>query len=138
MWKSEAKEDRRSKHRFTMQREMRFKVLENERIVVTGTGRTIDMSSNGIAFESGSLKPGSLVELSVSWPVLLDETCMMRLIVFGRVVRASNHMAACTIDKYEFRTQARAAQFQSAPVLNNSLRRWIGTVERDVKISART
>lgn len=139
MWNSELGNDRRSKHRFTLQRELRFKVLENDRIVETGTSQTIDISSGGVAFEAESLKNGVLVELSISWPVLLDETCLMRLIVFGRVVRAGKRSAACTIDRYEFRTQARVCQPQPTARVNNTLRRWAGTVDREMKaVASRT
>jgi|SRR5579864_9567396 len=133
MWNSELGNDRRSKHRFTLRRELRFKVLENDRIVETGTSQTIDISSGGVAFEAECLKNGALVELSISWPVLLDETCLMRLIVFGRVVRASKHSAACTIDRYEFRTQARVCQPQPTARVTSTLRRWAGTVDRGMK-----
>jgi hypothetical protein len=136
MWNSELGNDRRSKHRFTLRRELRFKVLENDRIMETGTSQTIDISSGGVAFEAGCLKNGALVELSISWPVLLDETCLMRLIVFGRVVRASKRSAACTIDRYEFRTQARVCQPQPTARVNNTLRRWAGTVDRGMKAVA--
>ncbi|MGA2269536.1 MAG: hypothetical protein ABSH44_13790 [Bryobacteraceae bacterium] len=50
------------------------------------------------------LRPGTFIELSISWPALLDQTCPMRLIVFGRVLRGAGRTAACTLDKYEFRT----------------------------------
>jgi hypothetical protein len=139
MWNSELGNDRRSKHRFTLQRELRFKVLENDRIVETGTSQTIDISSGGVAFEAGCLKNGALVELSISWPVLLDETCLMRLIVFGRVVRAGKRSAACTIDRYEFRTQARVCQPQPTARVTSTLRRWAGTVDREMKaVASRT
>jgi hypothetical protein len=131
MWNKE--NERRSKHRFTLQRELRFKVLENDRIVKSGTSQTIDISSGGVAFEAGCLKNGALVELSISWPVLLDETCLMRLIVFGRVVRAGKRSTACTIDRYEFRTQARVCQPQPAARVDSTLRRWAGTLDREMK-----
>ena len=137
MWNKE--NERRSKHRFTLQRELRFKVLENDRIVKSGTSQTIDISSGGVAFEAGCLKDGALVELSISWPVLLDETCLMRLIVFGRVVRAGKRSTACTIDRYEFRTQARVCQPQPAARVTSTLRRWAGTVDREMKaVASRT
>lgn len=130
----EPSNDRRSKHRFAIKRELRYKVLQSDRIIGTGTGQTLDISSGGVAFEySGSLKQGVLIELSISWPVLLDETCLMRLIIFGRVVRAGKRSAACTIDRYEFRTQSRVTSGGANPDglrINTSLRRWVGTVER--------
>jgi|SRR5579864_1434135 len=133
MRNNELENERRSKRRFTLQRELRFKVLQNDRIVATGTGRTIDISSAGVAFEAGCLKTGAMVELSISWPVLLGDTCLMRLIAFGRVVRADDGSAACTIDRYEFRTQARVCKPPTPLRVDGTLRRWAGTAEKDVR-----
>ncbi len=47
------------------------------------------------------------MELSISWPALLNDNCPMKLMVFGRVVRCGNNVAASTIEKYEFRTSGR-------------------------------
>jgi len=126
------KEERRSKHRFGIQRELRYKLLEDDRIVASGLGNTIDIGSGGVAVATECrLKPGALVELAVSWPVLLDETCPMRLIVFGRVLRSSGRMAACTIDKYEFRTQARTFQPAAAVHSDSMLQRWADGMRKD-------
>lgn len=125
--------DRRSKHRFAMRQELRYKVLQRDRIVATGTGQTLNISSRGVAIEAPGLKADTLVELSINWPVLLDETCRMRLIIFGRVVRADKHVAACTIDKYEFRTQARSGQTTPILPLNNTFRRWADSTVREMK-----
>ena len=113
--KSGIEGDRRSKRRFALQRDLRFKVVDGEQIVKVGTGRTIDISSRGIGFQATGLTPGVMVELAVSWPVLLDESCRMQLIVFGRVVRANKISAACTIDRYEFRTQGRISEPPPSP-----------------------
>jgi hypothetical protein len=118
--------DRRAKHRFAIERELRFKVLDSERITTTGTGNTVDISSGGVAFETMTkLVPGSLMEISISWPVLLDETCLMRLVVLGRVVRTQRKIVACTVDKYEFRTQARAPQNLPRTPADPTQRRWV-------------
>ena len=101
--------ERRKKIRFPIERELRYKVLDDETIVETGMGRTIDVGSGGVAFQIGhALTPGLFIELSISWPVLLEDACPMRLIVFGRVVRSAGRQTACTVDKYEFRTQGTA------------------------------
>lgn len=124
--------ERRAKARFVMHRELRYKLLEDNTIVASGVGETVDMSSSGVAFAIDlPVKPGAFLELSISWPVLLDQTCPMRLIVFGRVQRSSETKTVCTVDKYEFRTQARA--FQAAvPVRSDSmLQRWADGIRRD-------
>ena len=98
--------ERRAKVRFEIRRELRYHIRVRGKSVQSGSGRTLDMGSRGVAFHSDQpLVPGTLVELSISWPVLLDEVCAMRLSLMGRVVRTEGLMAVCTVDKYEFRTQ---------------------------------
>ena len=123
--------DRRKKARFPLNRELRFKVLEDDAIAQVGLGTTLDMASGGVAFVTDATLPvGAFVELSISWPVLLDDVCPMRFIVFGRVVRSSGRHTACTVDKYEFRTQARVRPV--APVRNDSmLQRWADTIRKE-------
>jgi len=124
--------DRRKKARFPINRDLRYKVLEGDTIVSSGIGTTLDMASAGMAFlTEGQIALGSFVELSISWPVLLEGSCPMRLIVFGRVVRSSGRKTACTVDKYEFRTQARLP-LQVVPIRNDSkLQRWADNIRRE-------
>ncbi len=127
------KVERRAKARFPIHRELRYKVLEDNAIIAAGIGRTVDISSSGLAFDiDQTVKPGAFIELSISWPVLLDESCPMRMIVFGRVLRSDFPKTVCTVDKYEFRTQARV--FQAAvPVRTDSmLQRWADGYRREV------
>src|SRR5438552_1114345 len=108
--------ERRAKFRFPLRRELRYKVLEDEQVVQSGTGESLDMSSGGVAFQTErDLKAGAAVELSISWPVLLDDSCPMRLIAFGQVLRSSGGLSVCSIDKYEFRTQARRVHTLATP-----------------------
>jgi hypothetical protein len=124
--------DRRSKFRFSIQREIRYKVLEDGAMIASGTGHSIDVGSGGVAFAAEHpLKPGAFVEVSISWPVLLDQTCPMRLIVFGRVLRSSGQKNICSIDKYEFRTQARTFQSVTAPRSDGMLQRWAEGIRRE-------
>ena len=124
--------ERRKKSRFPINRELRYKVLEGDTIVEFGTGTTLDMGSGGMAFVTEhQLMVGAFIELSISWPVLLEDSCPMRLIVFGRVVRSTGRQTACTVDKYEFRTQARTLR-QIAPVRNDSmLQRWADNIRKE-------
>jgi hypothetical protein len=82
------------------------------------------MGSGGVAFfAEGELRPGAFVELSISWPALLDQTCPIRLIVFGRVLRGAGHTVVCTVKKYEFRT-ARAGRMDAWVRTDSILERW--------------
>jgi hypothetical protein len=118
--------DRRARLRFPLHRELRFKVLEDGRMLASGHGETVNMSSSGVAFQADSpLVPGCFIELSVSWPVMLDGVCPMRIIVFGQVLRSEGQISVCTIEKWEFRTQARTANTQVIPMRTDGmLQRW--------------
>jgi hypothetical protein len=128
---NESPKDRRRKSRFPIQREVRYKVLRDNRVVKIGTGRTVNIGSCGAAFRlDHDLVPGCLIELSISWPVLLDNTCAVRLVTFGRLLRSRSGFCACTIDKYEFRTQARV--MQTLPARTDTVfQRWADGVRKD-------
>jgi hypothetical protein len=105
------RDNRRQKSRFPIQRELRYRLMQDGRTLEAGFGRTLNIGSGGVAFAlERVLSAGSFVELSVSWPVLLDSETPMRLVIFGRVLRSGDGVSACTVDKYEFRTQARTPQ----------------------------
>jgi hypothetical protein len=102
------KRERRSKKRFHIEREVRYKLLNGHNIAASGVGKTLDMSSAGISFTTETpLAAGTLVEVSISWPALLNDNCPMKLMVFGRVIRSDDRLAAATVEKYEFRTSGR-------------------------------
>lgn len=125
--------ERRRKARFPICREMRYKLLEDDTIIAQGTGETIDMASGGVAFTTGQpLRPGAYIELSISWPVLLDENTRMRLVVFGRLIRSNHQTAACTVEKYEFRTQARATASVCEIRQDSMLQRWVEELRKGV------
>ena len=124
--------ERRSKKRFPIHRDLRYKLLEDDVVIESGMGETIDMASGGMAFQiEHPLKVGTFVELSISWPVLLDDACAMRLIVFGRIVRACGKRSACCVDKYEFRTQARVLQPIVAARSDSMLQRFAGSARKE-------
>ena len=97
--------ERRTRCRFPLKRELHYKLVEGRTVVAAGAGHTTDMGSGGVAFfAQDELRPGAAIELSISWPALLDRTCPIRLVVFGRVLRGAGRRAVCTVNKYEFRT----------------------------------
>jgi hypothetical protein len=101
--------ERRKTDRFPIESELRYKVMENKDVTEPGTGRTLNMSSSGILFTTAAQLPlGRRVELSVDWPAQLSETCGLKLVALGRVVRSSEEVSAIRIDKYDFRTRATA------------------------------
>ena len=124
--------ERRTKARFPLHRPMRYKLLQNSGSKVqAGDGQTLDISSAGIAFTiDREVSPDTYVELSISWPVLLDDSCPMRLIVFGRLLRTDGCTAISSIDKYEFRTAPRKFQAVAAPRSDGMLQRWADSVRK--------
>ncbi len=109
--------ERRAKRRFSLQCELRYSLLdESADAMEVGRGETINMSSGGVAFELDHQLPlGRTVELSIGWPVLLGETCALRLNVIGRVLRCQASRCVCSLDRYEFRTQARVLHSVGPP-----------------------
>ena len=124
--------ERRAKKRFVMEREIRYRVLEQDKIIATGSGKTLNLSSNGVAFVTeNDLPPGSYIEVSIAWPALLENRCPLQLVGYGRVLRSSGRITATTLEQYEFRTMARIVP--SSPWSargDQKLRRWAEAVAR--------
>jgi len=109
--------ERRTKRRFQIDQEVKYKMLYGQRIAETGVGRTMNISSGGVWFSTESmLTSGMPVELSMNWPVLLNDSCPMKLMIYGCVVRSNEKGAAVAIERYEFRTQGSRSFQQTAPV----------------------
>ncbi len=98
--------DRRGSSRFPIEQDIRYKVLSKKNFDEAGIGKTINMSSSGILFSADHLLlPGRRLEISVNWPARLNNTCALKLVARGRVVRFDSGKAAIEIQNYEFRTQ---------------------------------
>jgi hypothetical protein len=99
--------DQRAKDRYPITLELQYKLLDKGRVERVGVGRTVNISSNGVLFETDrSLPPGGLVELTMKWPILLRGICGMKLVVRGRIVRyhANTKATAVRAESHEFRT----------------------------------
>ena len=92
-----------------MQEQVRYRVVHNRKCNLSGAGKTLNIGSGGILFTTDQLLPvGRTVELSVSWPARLDGTCPLQFFATGRVIRSDESKAAVRIERYEFKTRARA------------------------------
>lgn len=99
--------------RYPIVREVRFKILGEERPQKTGAGKTIDISNRVIRFATEqSPAPGDLVEMSISWPAQLDSRVSLKLVAKGNVIRSKGKNVAVEIQKYEFRTLASSSTRQ--------------------------
>jgi hypothetical protein len=97
--------DRRQDRRYHLQLELKWKLIRRRRVLDSGTGQTIDVSSGGILFDAGRRLPEGLsVELSISWPVLLHNVAPMQLVATGKIVRSDGRHVAIQTTQHEFRT----------------------------------
>ena len=98
--------ERRVADRFPIARDLQYKVLNKRSGVESGSGQTINISSNGVLFTTEQyLIPGRRLELSISWPAQLNDACHLKLVARGRIVRCEEGKAAMEIQQYEFRTR---------------------------------
>jgi len=103
--------DRRRDRRYGIHLDLRWKLIRRRRVLETGVGQTVDLSSGGILFVSGHTLPVGLnVELAITWPVLLRNEAPMQLIVAGRIVRTSESGTAVEMVQHEFRTMSTASE----------------------------
>jgi hypothetical protein len=117
-----ADREKRTKRRFQIDQEVRYKMLYGQRIAETGVGRTMNVSSGGVWFSTENmLTSGMPVELSMNWPVLLNESCPMKLMIYGCVVRSNERGAAVAIERYEFRTQG-SRNLQNTAAVSQEMR----------------
>ena len=134
-WDQQKKEekingDRRKDRRYGIPLELRWKLIRRRKVLFTGEGHTIDLSSGGLLFDAGRPLPAGLnVELSVSWPVLLRDMTPMKLAISGRIVRSQGNLTAIRIVQHEFRTaggngEARRGPVSAPPMISNGDQRF--------------
>jgi len=89
----------------------------NEVGAPSGSGITRNLSSSGVAFEVlETLKPGADVELTIQWPVALNGSVPLKLVIEGRVAWTQGGLAGVRISRREFRTQSKANAAGSSPL----------------------
>ena len=112
---SSAKQDRRRASRFPLREDLTYKVQRSKRESISGTGTTLNISSNGILFTTKEMLPvGRTAELSVNWPARLDGSCALKFVAFGRVVRSDTDQAVVRIERYQFKTRGAGASILRA------------------------
>lgn len=97
--------DRRGSPRFPFVQELVFQRKDLPAAIHPVSGKTINMSSRGILFETSShLFSGEVLQMAINWPARLDQHCPLKIVVLGRVVRCSAGQAAVEILQHAFRT----------------------------------
>lgn len=97
--------DQRHKQRFPLKMPVAYKLGD-----VFGTGKTINIGSKGAMITTTRPLPvGQRVHLTINWPAELqiDEknTCLLKLVVDGIVVWASQDRAGIWFEHCEFHTR---------------------------------
>ena len=97
--------ERRQDRRYGIHLDLKWKLIRRRRILDTGVGNTVDLSSGGLLFHAGRHLPEGLnVEISIHWPVLLHNVAPLQLVIAGRIVRSTGSHAAVRVMQHEFRT----------------------------------
>ena len=103
--------DLRSQTRYPLALRVRYKLMGTHGVKHSGTGRTLDISSRGLLFETAdgaddaaSFHENGKIEMDIDWPFLLDEVCALKIVVRGHIIRSDSRRLAVRIDQYEFRT----------------------------------
>lgn len=98
--------ERRLSMRFPIECAVRYETLNPRAGILAGNGKTLNISSSGVLFNSDhDLPVGTRLEVSINWPVQLNERCLLKLLVRGRIVRYRKGQLAMQIQQHEFRTQ---------------------------------
>lgn len=97
---------RRARRRFPIQQDVRYQCVKGSRISAVGVGKTLEISSREVRFTTQQpLLQGQKMRLAMDWPAMLDNTCRMKLEIFGWIVHSEPSEAAVKIERYEFRTR---------------------------------
>ena len=103
--------ERRRTRRYALEQEVRYLVSYRDPLSQTGIGWLINISLSGILFKSErTIFPGAPLTVVMNCAGLLDQTSPIELMIQGRVVRSNEEGTASTIDRYEFRSEGRAAK----------------------------
>src|SRR2546425_153599 len=104
--------NQRSNSRYPIALELQYKLLNKGRAERLGSGRTLNISSGGVLFQTDDVLPvNGMIELAMKWPYLLAGVCSLKLVMRGRIVRTDANVIGVKSEFYEFRTAGvRSAQ----------------------------
>ena len=67
---------------------------------------TLNISSKGLLFSTTeNFERGSTLEVTLDWPVRLNQQVPLKLVITGHVIRSADGCTAVRINHYEFRTR---------------------------------
>ena len=91
--------------RFGMELPLKYKAASAE-LAFFGLGRTNVLSSTEFIFTADQpIESGMLCEISIAWPILLENRVRLQLILEATIVRVEGPVVAARISKYNYRTR---------------------------------
>ena len=89
--------------RYPLELDLEFRIIDADKVVSKGAGKTENISSGGVLFHAVNGVPhGPHVELSVRWPAVLGNTPFLDLRIVGRLVRNDSKGVALRMTRYHF------------------------------------
>ncbi len=86
-----------------------YSAFRNGAVVQRGNGETVEISSTRVRLTSVDVLDRGItdIQLSVAWPVALEDGTPLQFVVRGRPAWDGEQLAAVVVSSYEFRTAAR-------------------------------
>jgi len=107
--------ERRACTRYPLTLDLHYTVFYGRKLRETGTGRVVNVSSSGLRFTTDRpLSSGQKIELFIRWPLLLDGSVQIQLVLVGTIVWGTSTEAAMQIQRHEFRTRGAGTSFSSS------------------------
>ena len=98
--------ERRCGRRFAIELGLRYRVMLPGFLQSSGTGKSLNISKEGILFAAGvAVQPGMPIEIVVEWPANSEGGVSVSLILLGNVIRIQQGAAqaiAVQFRRYEF------------------------------------
>lgn len=97
--------DARLHFRYPITLDVEYRLLKNGKVVRRGSGKTSNISSSGVLFDTQDVVPAiGHVEVLMTWPFSLNGNCQLRLVMRGQIQRVEGNSVAVRAKRYEFRT----------------------------------
>src|SRR4051794_36436452 len=102
---AEIPSERRRHRRYPIHLDCKYQIQERH-VKNIGLGRIVNISAGGILFDADKALPyrGEII-LEVMWPVLLENSHPLKLVIRGRIVRADAKRIGLKFGTHEFRTR---------------------------------
>ena len=85
---------------------LKYKVIALKAKAISGTGSTLLLSSTDIIFNADQpLGSGVQCEISIAWPVLLENVIGLQLVLQSVITTSVGQVVMARVSKYEFRTR---------------------------------